>query len=264
MSVDITLSNYHSPEIEREWLSASQLMAWRHCEAAAAARYLHGMPAVSAETGAQLTGRYLAARWAGEEHFRDLVAATPELFRRDGGLRAEFAQCEEMYARTAADTVFRHYLTGTHWRIIAGELFGVPWKSRIEVDNEEENFVTDLMVCRDFAPVWQPETGSRVPFYAARNAYLRLGLHQLAVRQATGREPELYLAAVTRQTPADLKVVAFNNPAARQVIAEELALAAEQVRRIKAIRNGDQVPRRCNCCDHCRATRQLEGCEDAA
>jgi len=257
-------ANYHAPESERYWLSASQLLVWRRCEALAAARFLQGKNEWPAATAAMLAGKYLSARWAGDACLQELTATSPELFRRDGTLRAEFVQCEELYRRTASDPLFAGYMTGEHWAIFTGVLFGVPWKARIEVYNPERNFMTDLMLCRDFDPVWQPATGSRVSFYAARDAYLSLGLRQLLVEQATGRRPELYLATVTRQTPPDLKVLEFNNPAATARIARELSAVAELVARIEAIRAGRAVPVRCETCEYCRTTRVLGGCENAA
>ena len=262
--ITVDASNYHSFEVEKQWLSSSQLLDWQECEARATARYLRGESVYEEETPAMKMGRYLAARWAGESHFREFIAANPDVFRRDGLLKAEFSQCEQLYSRTCEDAFFRRYLQGRHWEILTGELFGLPWKCRIEVYNQEENFLTDLMVCRDFAPVWDAVKEQRVAFYAARRIHLRLGLHQLMLRRNTGRTPKMYLAAVTRQNPPDLKVLSFNGTAALERIAAETAGAAATAERIREIRAGRLEPRRCGNCPYCRGSRLLTACEEAA
>ena len=63
-----------------------------------------------------------------------------------------------------------------------------------------------------------------------------------------------YLIAVTKQTPPDKAIVSFD----QESLDEELKNVGLYMQRVLAVKTGEEYPSRCNKCDYCRATKQVE------
>ena len=91
----VTGKNYFDPEIQMAYMGASQFKSFQRCEAAALAE-LEGRYCTP-KTTALLVGSYVDAHFEGAlDAFK---ARNPEIFKRDGSLRAEYkigrASCRE-------------------------------------------------------------------------------------------------------------------------------------------------------------------------
>lgn len=259
----LTRKNYYSAEANEAFMSVSQFKAFDKCEAAALAE-LRGEYKPAPST-AMLVGSYVDAFMS-----KELDAFTeqhPEIFKRDGSLRADFVQAEEIIDRIKSDRLFRRMVSGVHQRIKTGTIGGVPFKCKIDsllyekqvvrtikLFPETETFfglatgaIVDLKVMKDFEPIWKD--GQRVPFVVAWDYDL-----QGAVYQALeGRQLPFFVAAVTKENPANLAVIAFDQTSLDARIRE----VEERAPRFQAIKTGEIQPERCECCAYCRGSRKL-------
>ena len=106
----LTADNYYSPEANMEYMSASQFKAFRKCEAAALAELRGEWNRPS--TTALLVGSYVDAYFSDE--LPQFIAEHPELFKKDGTLKAEFQQAEAICKRLDGDELARMLLSGKH------------------------------------------------------------------------------------------------------------------------------------------------------
>lgn len=243
-----TKENYFSPEINAEYMSVSQFKAFRACEAAALAEVKgeYKRP----ETKALQMGSYVDAYFSGED-MNEYRAAHPELFNsRTGALKAEFAQCNDIINAARADEMFIEYCVGSaeHQVIMTGELFGIPWK--IKVDALHSDKIVDFKLMKDFDAQWK--NGSRLTFIDFWDYALQGYIYREIVKQNTGEALPFYLAAMTKQEPSDRKLILIDE--ARLNVEE--GVVEYWAERFQKIKEGVIKPNRCGRCAYCRATKR--------
>ncbi len=54
------------------------------------------------------------------------------IFKKDGGLKADYVKANEIIARIERDKYFMRYMSGQKQVIMTGELFGAKWKIKID------------------------------------------------------------------------------------------------------------------------------------
>ena len=138
----LTNANYYSAEANMEYMSVSQYKQFKSCEAAAMAQ-LRG-EWEQPKTTALLVGSYVDAWFEGT--LDEFKQEHPELFKKDGTLKADFQQAEDIIARVQQDKVFMKYMSGRKQVIRTAELFGCKWK--IKIDSRLRDSVVDLKVMR--------------------------------------------------------------------------------------------------------------------
>ena len=148
--IQLNENNYYSREADTAYFSASQVKAFKKCEAAtmAALRGEYERPMSQALLQGQfvdeaLTGNY--AEWALNH---------PEISKRDGNLKAEFMLCQEMVSRARRDELFMEFMEGEHQVILTEELFSVPFKAKLDVLGPDK--IVDLKTVKDLKPVYLP------------------------------------------------------------------------------------------------------------
>ena len=57
---------------------------------------------------------------------------TPQLFKKDGTLKADYVQADNIIERMKKDEHFMYYLSGEKQVIMTAELFGVQWKIKMD------------------------------------------------------------------------------------------------------------------------------------
>ena len=131
----LTNENYFSPESNLEYLSVSQYkdfigtMGKVGCEAQAMAK-LDGEWGFNNKSTALLVGSYVDSHFEGT---LDLFKAqNPEIFLKNGGLKSDYKKAEEIINRIERDEVFMQYMSGEKQVIMTAELFGSPWKIKID------------------------------------------------------------------------------------------------------------------------------------
>lgn len=246
----MTLDNttYYTPEANAEYMSCSQFKAFLHCEAAAMAE-LSGEN-TREDTTALLTGSYVDSYYEGTlDEFR---TAHPELFKKDGSLKAEYQIAERCIERAEADSLFTEYMSGEKQRIFTGEIGGVPYK--IKVDSYREHLmIVDLKCVRDFEPIWNAETRRKEHFIEYWGYHTQGAIYREIVRQNTGETLPFFIAAVTKEKSPDIDI--FSVP--DSVLDEQLELVQLFSPRFDAIKRGKITPQRCGKCAYCKATKVL-------
>lgn len=261
----LTQENYYSTEANMAYMSASQYKAFCQCEAAALAE-LQG-EWVQPSTQALLVGGYIDAWFAGE--LPVYQAQHPELFKRDGTLKAEYLKAQDVIARMESDELYSMLMSGQKQVVRTGLIAGVPFKIKIDslldaaaCRQIAEEFpgaapalgfgdgaIVDQKVMRDLGDVWSDEERRMVPFAQAWGYDIQGAIYQAV----EGHMMPFILAVGTREEPADLAALYIPDDALRAKLYEVEDLAP----RFQAIKEGREEPRRCERCPWCRATRTL-------
>lgn len=242
----LTNENYFSTENQMKYCSSSQLKAFLKCEAAALAEASGNYE--REQTTALLVGSYVDAHFEGTLDI--FKAHHPELFKRDGTLKADYSKAEYIISRIEQDEFFMSFMDGEKQKIMTGEISGVPVK--IKIDSYFPDKIVDLKIMKDFSPVYRPEEG-KLTFIEAWGYDLQGALYQEIVRQNTGKKLPFFIAAASKENEPDLGV--FEIP--QELLDFELDKAKEVLPRIDAIKRSLIEPERCERCEYCRATKVL-------
>jgi len=243
--------NYFSKEAGEVYFSASQIKAFKRCEASALAeiRGEYERPMSQALLQGQfvdeaLTGNY--GEWA--------LKNASLISKRDGNLKAEFMQCSEMVRRAERDPLFMEYMKGDHQTIVTCPIFGFPFKAKLDVLGDGR--IVDLKTVKDLSPVYMPGQG-RVDFATAWDWPLQMAIYQKMMYGHTGEMLPCYLAVITKENPPDIRIIRVE----QERMDAELAWLETVLPRYEAIKEGLIEPERCEKCAYCRETRVLEAPE---
>lgn len=245
----LTAENYHSIEANKAYMSVSQLKAFDQCEAAAMAQ-INGLYR-NTKTTALLVGGYVDAYFAGElELFKE---QNPEIFCKNGKLRAEYLKADEIITRIQSDDYFYSFMSGAEVQpIFTGTIAGVEFK--IKIDFLHDDKIVDLKIMKDFAPIYLPNRG-RVNFVEAWHYDLQGAIYQEIVRQNIGKKLPFYINAATKEDETDLA----NIPVPQEVLDYELETAIERIPYYDSIKKGVFESERCGICNYCKRTKKLTG-----
>lgn len=239
----LTNENYYSVEANREYMSVSQYKDFLSCEAMALAT-LRG-EWKKPTTTALLVGSYIDSWFEGTlDEFR---ATHPELFKKGGSLKADFVQAEELIAFAQKDRKLMEYMAGEKQVIMTAEMFGTPWKIKIDSYHPGEKIV-DLKVMRSMERIMGKSFVEHWGYDKQMAAYAEV------VRRVTGMDLETFLAVITKQDPPDKDVIHI--PRWRRV--DILSEIERNMPRILAVKSGAVIPQRCGVCEYCRATKMIE------
>lgn len=244
---------YYTPAANMRYFSVSQFKDFEKCEACALAeaegRYRRP------DTTALLVGSYVDAYFT--DSIEELIGEAPEAYlTKKGELRSDFRKAEEMIERIQQDAMMSDFLDiDTHETqvIRTGELFGYPWKIRMDFVNDEH--IVDLKTVKDFGDVYDPAYGRR-DWISLWGYDLQGAIYQLIEEQATGIKKPFYLAAVTKQDPPDIALIQLP-----QYVLDAAIKAhgvEERIERFAMIKSGEVEPRRCENCAYCRKTKVID------
>ena len=240
--MELNAKNYYT---KSEYMSASQFKAFLNCEAAALAE-IEGKYARETST-ALLQGQYVDAYFTG--NVEDFRAAHPELFKKDGMLKATYSVCENAIARLEREPLALEYLEGEKQVIVTGEIDGVPCKGKLDVLGDGR--IVDLKCMRDFAPVYRD--GERLDFIRAWGYDIQAFFYTALVKQKTGETLPFFILAVTKEESPDLMLVRvpdWLNRSAGEVV-------HHYIKRFDEIKRHEIKPKRCGRCAYCKATKRL-------
>ena len=238
----LTNDNYYSNEMNLEYMSVSQYKQFRSCEAMAMAE-LRGKW-VRPKSTALLVGSYVDSWFEGT--LDEFKRENPEIFKRDGTLKADYVQAEEIIARVTCDEVFMDYMSGEKQRIFTAEMFGTPWK--IKADSFHPDKIVDLKVMRSMERIMGKS------FVEHWGYDIQLAVYAEVVKRATGMDLETFLAVVTKQTPSDIEVIEVPKWRREECLSE----VKKYTPRFVQIKKGLVEPERCGVCEYCRATKKIK------
>jgi len=204
-------------------------------------------------------GSYIHAWAEGPSHLAEFIADNPSMFTKQGTLRAEFRQADQMIATMADDPLCMFTLTGHKEVIMVGDLAGARWKIRMDVYNPEgKRRIVDLKTTRNITElIWSGERGCKVSFVDAYNYPLQMAVYAEIERQNSQSDnwAETYIVAVSKEDPPDKAVISMVDDAR---FARELYEVEQNMTRILAVKEGLMEPRRCGKCAWCRSTKRLK------
>lgn len=232
--MNLTQENYYSPEASRQYFSVSQYKDFMKCEAMAMAK-IRGdyKPPV---TRALLVGSFVDSYFEGT--LDQFMAENPELFTRKKELKSEFRKANEIIGRVKSDPLFMQFMSGEKQRIMTFELFGQPWKMKMD-SYLPGVCITDLKVVANFKtmPLWRYD--------------LQGAVYQAGVEAVTGEHLPFYLAAATKERVTDLDIF--------QVPQTTLNLAVDEIGfnigRFAEVKAGIVPPDYCGKCDYCKSIK---------
>ncbi len=239
----ITSENYFSRENQMKYFGTSQFKAFEICEAAALAEITGEY--VREETTALLVGSYVDAHFEGTLDI--FKAQHPSIFTKQGELKSEYRRAEQIVQRLERDELFMKFMSGEKQAIMAGELFGYPWKIKIDSYLKDEAIV-DLKVIRDFEPIWVEGQG-KMPFIEAWGYDIQAAIYQAI----EGNGLPFIIAGATKEPVTDLAL--FEIPQYKIDIA--LKLIEARIDRFADVKAGIEEPVRCDKCDYCKMTKVL-------
>ena len=241
----LTPDNYYSTEANMAYWSASAVKAFLSCPAAGLAEMTGNW--TRPDSNALLIGSYVDAALEGT--LGRFIQIHPELFKRDGQLKAQYAKADEMVRRAMNDPVFCEFLRGEKQRIFTGTLFGYPFKAKFDVYLPGERIV-DVKTVKDLSPVYRAGEG-RLDFATAWNWPLQMAIYQAL----EGNRLPCYLAVITKESPPDIEIVQIE----QERMDAELEFLERKMPELDAIKAGIMEPERCEHCAVCRATKKLSG-----
>lgn len=242
----LTADNYYSPEANRRFFSVSQYKAFLDCPARAMAeiRGEYKQPM----TTALLVGSYVDSYFEGtldkfkEEH--------PEIFNsRTKELKADYRQAEDIIKRCESDEGFMSYMSGKKQVIMTAELFGAPWKIKMD-DYLPKERITDLKVVRSFERIMG------ISFIQHWGYDLQMAIYG-KVESLNSKGPVLptYLNAVTKEDPSDIATIGVPHWRHEECLSD----VEKNMPRILAYKSGEVEAPGCGVCPYCRGRKKVTG-----
>lgn len=267
----LTRENYYTPQADWEYMSCSQYQSFLECEAATVAR-LSGRYVSKEKPEALLIGNYvhsyLESKEAHEEflkqNFDDIYKTRVD--KKSGeitvtGKYAPFERADRMIdTLTGCEEIKRFIdMDGENERIMTGEIFGMPWRIRIDKYIPGRNLIIDYKTCADFhKSEYNEQTRQKESFIEAYGYMMRAAVYSEIEMQNTGKDipANFILICVSKQDVPDKDLFLLNN---RERYELELENIKKNLIRIKRVKEGSVYPLRCGRCEYCRATKKIKG-----
>lgn len=231
----LTASNYYSVAANQKYFSVSQYKDFMKCEAMAMAKIKGEY--IEPVTRPLLIGAFVDTYFEGT--LDSFMKENPAIFTLKNELRAEFRKANEIIARIKADELFMKFLGGEKQKILTFNLFGVPWKIKID-SFLPEICITDLKTAANFRtlPYFRYDLQGTVYQYGVEaNGY--------------GRLP-FYLAVATKERIPNLDI--FQVP--QSTLDMALKEIGDKLPRFIDIKDGIEVPEYCGVCDYCKKIKK--------
>lgn len=233
--MQINQENYYSEAANREYFSVSQYKSFMNCEARA-------MAEVSGEyerpvTKALLVGSFVDRYFEGT--LDEFMKENPGIYTRRRELRADFKRANQIVEIVKTDPKFMDSMSGEKQKIFTFEMFGVPWKIKLDSYNPGKA-ITDLKVVArmDKLPQWRYDIQGAV--------------YQKGVEICTGDRLPFYLAVVTKEKVLDRDI--WQIP--QSTLDFALRQVEENIGRYVGIKEGRIEPEHCGRCDYCKSIKK--------
>lgn len=250
----LTAENYFSQEANREYLSVSQYKDFMGslgkvaCEAKAMAK-LNGEWEME-KTTALMVGSYVDAHFEGSLNL--FKAKNPDIFTKQGALKAEYRKAEEIINRIERDELFMRYMSGEKQVIMTAEMFGSPWKIKID-SYLPGKAIVDLKVMRELHKAEYTKDYGYMNFIECWGYDLQGAVYQEMVYRNTGERLPFFIAAASKETETDIELIWIPDDHLR----EKLIEVEQNTPKIRALKCGEVEAIRCGLCDYCKHTKVL-------
>lgn len=255
MAFMLTDENYYSEQANYEFMSVSQYKSFvgtyglTGCEAKAVAeiRGEYSEPM----NDAMMIGSYVDRYFEGtlpqfrEEH--------PEIFRNDGMLRSQYRMADRLIERVEKDELFMEYMSGEKQKIMTAEIFGTPWK--IKIDSYLPGIaIVDLKVMKSLNDVKNVNDLGPLDFVRYWGYDIQGAIYQEVVRLNTGLKLPFFIAGISKEDPPDFDVIHVSDV----YLKEALDGVRQNMPHVLAVKYGREEPVRCRTCAYCKNTKVLK------
>jgi len=252
----LTKDNYYSQEADKAYFSVSQYKSFLKCESSALARLNRTYE--EPKSDALLLGSYVHSWLDGT--MEDFKKENPSIFSTRGAskgeLKANFKHADEMVKVLEKDSLCMMALEGEKEVIMTGQLFGAPWKIRMDVYAPNLGRFADLKTVKAIRDRHWIEGVGWGSFVQAYGYVTQMAVYsQIEMQNRGGERLENYIVAVSKEEIPDKEVITVDF----ESIEEELKVVEENMQRLIRVKSGELSPKRCGSCGHCKRTKQLTG-----
>lgn len=250
----LTDENYYSREADLQYMSVSQYKSFLKCEAATMARLTGKYE--EPKTDALLIGSYVHAWLDGT--MDKFQTENPEIFssrgKTKGELKSQYQNANDMIRTLTEDPFCMMALEGDHEVIMTANLFGLTWKSKLDVYNPQNGRFADLKTVKSIREKIYHEELGYCSFVEAYGYITQMAVYSEIERINRGGERlENYIVAVSKETIPDKAVITIDN----ERLEQELDRVSAKLERIKAVKEGIENPISCGSCAYCRKTKMI-------
>lgn len=250
----LTKENYYSAEADKRYMSIHQYFDFvgtlgnRGCEERAMAK-LRGE--YKEETSkALLVGSYVDCFFEGT--LDEFKKEHPDIFTRQGELKAEYKQAEKMIARCLKDDYFMQTMSGEKQKIFTAYMFGCDWKCKLD-SYIPGVAIVDLKTSADIHRAWRVEDYGYVSFPMFWGYVSQLSAYQKIVEINTGEKLPCYISVVTKEESPEIAVINID----QTTLDDALNQIEMNMPTVLAVKNGEIPPTRCEKCNWCKATHKI-------
>lgn len=264
--LELTSSNYFSPEANWQYMSVSQFKSFAKCESAAMAE-LRG-EWTRPPSNALLVGSYIDAYFSNE--MDELIQEHPEMFKKDGSLKSEFLHAQKVAERLERDELARLLLSGENQVIKTGQIAGVWYKAKFDSLLSPEQveaickkfpkirelvpfggaIIVDLKYMRDLESTWSDDDQTYITFIEKWGYDTQGAVYQ----ELDGRIAPFVIVAATKEAESNIEIMYIPD--------DDLEICLDEVKekspRYAAIKRGEIEPIGCGKCEYCRSVKKLD------
>lgn len=253
--MELNQENYYSKEADMEYISVSQYKKTfgtyidKGCESAMIAE-LKG-EYKKEPTTAMLVGSFIDSYFEGTlDKFKN---KTPEIFKKDGTLKSDYKQAEEIISRIERDKKFMQYMSGEKQKIFTAELFGAKWKCKLD-SYLPDKAIVDLKIVDDIYKSYYHKDVGKLNFVVARLYTFQLAVYQKIVELNTGKRLPCFIAVADKGKTTNIEIIQITQPELDgALVGLEIG-----VKRIHKLKSREEQPDRCGRCDYCKQTKVIK------
>jgi hypothetical protein len=177
----------------------------------------------------------------------------PDIFLKNGNLKAEYRQAEEVIEQMQNDEMFWKYLQGKHQKIMTGKIAGVPIK--IKTDSYfKDKAIIDLKAIASLDLIWDDKDKCKKNFVDFYKYTLQAALYQEVVYQRTGKRLPFIIAVATKEKYSQRQLLQIP----QDVMDRELEFLKSYLPHLQAVKQGKIEPVSCGCCNYCLSKKKCE------
>ena len=200
---------------------------------------------------ALLVGSYVDAHFEGT--LSVFKVQHPEILRKDGELKSEYVQANEIIARIERDPYFMKFMSGEKQSIFTWNLFGCEWKCKID-SYLPGICLVDLKVMKSLRDKFWTKKAGKISFVQEYGYDIQAAIYQEIVFQNTRERLLFFIAGASKEKEPDIEIIGFD----KDYFSHMLFFVELNMPRILQVKKGEVEPIRCGVCDYCKNTKLLK------
>lgn len=245
----LTEENYFSPKASKIYTGSSEIKAFIKCEAEALAKLNREW--IEEKSKSMMVSSYIDEAISGTlDSFKEM---NPEIFTKQGELKAEYKVAEIVVEQIKDDPIFYKYLCGQPQVIMTGEISNVPVKIKID-SYHPDKIIVDLKAMGTLDLQWSEKTKRKENFIDLYDYTLQAALYQEIVRQNTGKQLPFIIAVCTKEKYSRRALLQIP----QEVMDEKLEFLKGYLPHLQGLKEGKIQPTCCNKCDYCISKQKVD------